>query len=220
MGPARAAAWRMGRGTRSTQGKDDSGWLGGRTGHLLDGSAGSSRGQMWGKRRTLKYKGPWNLGLQALSRKREAAEGSWRRAGGSGVAAPSPPPNLPQIILNSMHRYQPRFHVVFVDPRKDSERYAQENFKSFVFTETQFTAVTAYQNHRVRARLPGRTLRPEPCAPPSPPFVHRRPPQKSPCLLFPGSRVPGPKGLGPAGLRTGVPGGQGDGAWAPQPGSP
>lgn len=59
---------------------------------------------------------------------------------------PQPPP---QIILNSMHRYQPRFHVVFVDPRKDSERYAQENFKSFVFTETQFTAVTAYQNHRV-----------------------------------------------------------------------
>ncbi|XP_049992714.1 T-box transcription factor TBX10 isoform X2 [Alexandromys fortis] len=53
------------------------------------------------------------------------------------------------IILNSMHRYQPRFHVVFVDPRKDSARYAQENFKSFVFTETQFTAVTAYQNHRV-----------------------------------------------------------------------
>lgn len=58
-------------------------------------------------------------------------------------------PPLPQIILNSMHRYQPRFHVIFVDPRKDSERYAQENFKSFIFTETQFTAVTAYQNHRV-----------------------------------------------------------------------
>nr|XP_044992298.1 T-box transcription factor TBX10 [Jaculus jaculus] len=53
------------------------------------------------------------------------------------------------IILNSMHRYQPRFHVVFVDPRKDSARYAQENFKSFIFTETQFTAVTAYQNHRI-----------------------------------------------------------------------
>ncbi|XP_049636848.1 T-box transcription factor TBX10 [Suncus etruscus] len=53
------------------------------------------------------------------------------------------------IILNSMHRYQPRLHVVFMDPRKDSERYAQENFKSFVFTETQFTAVTAYQNHRI-----------------------------------------------------------------------
>ncbi|KAI1233012.1 T-box transcription factor TBX1, partial [Lamprotornis superbus] len=55
-----------------------------------------------------------------------------------------------QIILNSMHRYQPRFHVVYVDPRKDSEKYAEENFKTFVFEETRFTAVTAYQNHRVR----------------------------------------------------------------------
>lgn len=54
-----------------------------------------------------------------------------------------------QIILNSMHRYQPRFHVVYVDPRKDSEKYAEENFKTFVFEETRFTAVTAYQNHRV-----------------------------------------------------------------------
>uniref|UniRef100_A0A803TTG2 T-box domain-containing protein n=1 Tax=Anolis carolinensis TaxID=28377 RepID=A0A803TTG2_ANOCA len=53
------------------------------------------------------------------------------------------------IILNSMHRYQPRFHVVVVDPRPDCERYAQENFKSFIFTETQFMAVTAYQNHRI-----------------------------------------------------------------------
>lgn len=73
--------------------------------------------------------------------------------GWGGVAAGAPSlhsaPTPLQIILNSMHRYQPRFHVVFVDPRKDSARYAQENFKSFVFTETQFTAVTAYQNHRV-----------------------------------------------------------------------
>ncbi|XP_028665401.2 T-box transcription factor TBX1 [Erpetoichthys calabaricus] len=53
------------------------------------------------------------------------------------------------IILNSMHRYQPRFHVVYVDPRKDSERYAAENFKTFLFEETRFTAVTAYQNHRI-----------------------------------------------------------------------
>lgn len=55
-----------------------------------------------------------------------------------------------------MHRYQPRFHVVYVDPRKDSEKYAEENFKTFVFEETRFTAVTAYQNHRVRRqRGPG-----------------------------------------------------------------
>ncbi|CAI9565416.1 unnamed protein product, partial [Staurois parvus] len=36
-----------------------------------------------------------------------------------------------------------------VDPRKDSEKYAEENFKTFVFEETRFTAVTAYQNHRI-----------------------------------------------------------------------
>ncbi|XP_078739592.1 T-box transcription factor TBX1-like, partial [Lampetra fluviatilis] len=53
------------------------------------------------------------------------------------------------IILNSMHRYQPRFHVVFVDPRVGSEERADQNFKSFVFEETRFTAVTAYQNHRI-----------------------------------------------------------------------
>lgn len=57
-----------------------------------------------------------------------------------------------------MHRYQPRFHVVYVDPRKDSEKYAEENFKTFVFEETRFTAVTAYQNHRVRLGLVGPVL--------------------------------------------------------------
>uniref|UniRef100_A0A8C0QQ77 T-box domain-containing protein n=1 Tax=Chelonoidis abingdonii TaxID=106734 RepID=A0A8C0QQ77_CHEAB len=57
--------------------------------------------------------------------------------------------NNGHIILNSMHRYQPRFHVVYVDPRRDSERFAHENFKSFTFAETQFMAVTAYQNHRI-----------------------------------------------------------------------
>lgn len=56
-----------------------------------------------------------------------------------------------------MHRYQPRFHVVYVDPRKDSEKYAEENYKTFVFEETRFTAVTAYQNHRVRLLHGGAT---------------------------------------------------------------
>ena len=53
-----------------------------------------------------------------------------------------------QIILNSMHKYQPRFHVVYVNPK--SEDVSQtDNFKTFVFEETKFMAVTAYQNHRV-----------------------------------------------------------------------
>lgn len=54
-----------------------------------------------------------------------------------------------QMILNSMHRYQPRFHVVYVDPAPNSHLNAHKNFCSFVFPETCFMAVTAYQNHRV-----------------------------------------------------------------------
>uniref|UniRef100_A0AAV2J6L7 T-box domain-containing protein n=1 Tax=Knipowitschia caucasica TaxID=637954 RepID=A0AAV2J6L7_KNICA len=53
------------------------------------------------------------------------------------------------MILNSMHRYQPRFHVVFVDPAPNSYLNAQRNFTSFSFLETRFIAVTAYQNHRI-----------------------------------------------------------------------
>lgn len=44
-----------------------------------------------------------------------------------------------------MHRYQPRFHlVVHVDQASSLNRR-----KTFVFKETAFMAVTAYQNHRV-----------------------------------------------------------------------
>ncbi|XP_077995730.1 T-box transcription factor TBX20-like isoform X1 [Glandiceps talaboti] len=53
------------------------------------------------------------------------------------------------IILNSMHRYQPRFHVVHVNGRKDPENALEKEFQTFLFRETQFTAVTAYQNHRI-----------------------------------------------------------------------
>ncbi|XKL61072.1 hypothetical protein PGB90_008129 [Kerria lacca] len=52
-----------------------------------------------------------------------------------------------QIVLNSMHRYQPRIHLVkwrdHGGPIVDLEA---EQFRSFVFPETVFTAVTAYQN--------------------------------------------------------------------------
>ncbi|KAJ9595209.1 hypothetical protein L9F63_013496, partial [Diploptera punctata] len=54
------------------------------------------------------------------------------------------------IILNSMHRYQPRFHVVYIPPKSEmSDSTRTENFKTFIFPETRFTAVTAYQNHRI-----------------------------------------------------------------------
>ncbi|KAM5140477.1 T-box transcription factor TBX1-like [Mantella aurantiaca] len=53
------------------------------------------------------------------------------------------------IILNSMHRYQPRLHILLSDRLQGGEARAEQNFISFVFPETQFTAVTAYQNHRI-----------------------------------------------------------------------
>jgi len=57
------------------------------------------------------------------------------------------------IILNSMHKYQPRFHVVLDNQEKStmtSELGAStDHVKTFVFPETQFMAVTAYQNHMI-----------------------------------------------------------------------
>ncbi|ELU07917.1 hypothetical protein CAPTEDRAFT_226618 [Capitella teleta] len=52
------------------------------------------------------------------------------------------------IILNSMHKYQPRFHVVYVNPKNEDVSHT-ENFRTTIFPETKFTAVTAYQNHRI-----------------------------------------------------------------------
>ncbi|KAK3591469.1 hypothetical protein CHS0354_031575 [Potamilus streckersoni] len=52
------------------------------------------------------------------------------------------------IILNSMHKFQPRFHIVYVNPKGD-DCSKTENHRTFVFAETKFMAVTAYQNHRI-----------------------------------------------------------------------
>ncbi|KOB77237.1 putative T-box protein [Operophtera brumata] len=61
------------------------------------------------------------------------------------------------IILNSMHRYQPRLHVVYLPGEGQSSTTCTSSFqdedvrtryRTFVFPETGFTAVTAYQNHR------------------------------------------------------------------------
>lgn len=58
-----------------------------------------------------------------------------------------------QIVLNSMHRYQPRIHlVVRRDPQTVNVPVSdleQERFRTYVFPETIFTAVTAYQNQLV-----------------------------------------------------------------------
>nr|QFQ66873.1 T-box 2/3b protein [Hofstenia miamia] len=49
-------------------------------------------------------------------------------------------------ILNSMHKYQPRFHLVSTN-EIISLQYA--TFTTFIYPETQFIGVTAYQNEKI-----------------------------------------------------------------------
>jgi T-box protein 20 len=77
---------------------------------------------------------------------------------------------LEQIVLNSMHKYQPRVHIIKRpdEPSKlssanaalfatansqyrlqASEDLAGLEYKTFVFPETSFIAVTAYQNQLI-----------------------------------------------------------------------
>lgn len=61
-----------------------------------------------------------------------------------------------QLVLNSMHKYQPRIHLV-KRPEGSSGQITDlenEKFKTFVFPETIFTAVTAYQNQLVSIQIP------------------------------------------------------------------
>lgn len=51
-----------------------------------------------------------------------------------------------QTILNSMHKYQPRLHVVRC---AELINLPYSTFRTFVFKETEFIAVTAYQNEKV-----------------------------------------------------------------------
>nr|XP_022338945.1 T-box transcription factor TBX2-like isoform X1 [Crassostrea virginica] len=49
-------------------------------------------------------------------------------------------------ILNSMHKYQPRFHLVRAN---DILKLPYSAFRTYVFKETEFIAVTAYQNEKI-----------------------------------------------------------------------
>uniref|UniRef100_A0A8C4N2K3 T-box transcription factor 16 n=1 Tax=Eptatretus burgeri TaxID=7764 RepID=A0A8C4N2K3_EPTBU len=50
------------------------------------------------------------------------------------------------IILHSMHKYQPRIHVI---PGGDSHMLSSPAASTFLFPETEFIAVTAYQNSKI-----------------------------------------------------------------------
>ncbi|CAI9714791.1 T-box transcription factor TBX20-like isoform X2 [Octopus vulgaris] len=57
------------------------------------------------------------------------------------------------IILNSMHKYQPRIHIVKkrdnINETTSITNLDAEEFRTFVFPETVFIAVTAYQNQLI-----------------------------------------------------------------------
>ena len=58
-----------------------------------------------------------------------------------------------QIILNSMHKFQPRIHLVMVSDEWNASHGIDltggMKHKTFIFDLTAFTAVTAYQNQLV-----------------------------------------------------------------------
>ena len=56
---------------------------------------------------------------------------------------------LQTLLLQSMHKYQPRFHVSVRTTAGSDVSVSHCYVKTFEFVETQFIAVTAYQNHRV-----------------------------------------------------------------------
>ncbi|XP_068918646.1 T-box transcription factor TBX22 isoform X5 [Petaurus breviceps papuanus] len=56
------------------------------------------------------------------------------------------------IILQSMHKYKPRIHVIVQDTRFDLAQIQSlpaEGVQTFSFPETEFTTVTAYQNQQI-----------------------------------------------------------------------
>uniref|UniRef100_A0A5F8GQF4 MAX gene-associated protein n=1 Tax=Monodelphis domestica TaxID=13616 RepID=A0A5F8GQF4_MONDO len=53
------------------------------------------------------------------------------------------------IILHSMHRYLPRLHVVPAEKNSDFVRLTGPGVRTFTFPQTEFFAVTAYQNIQI-----------------------------------------------------------------------
>lgn len=70
-----------------------------------------------------------------------------------------------------MHKYQPRFHIVRAN---DILKLPYSTFRTYVFPETDFIAVTAYQNDKVRWAAGS------PCtqAPTQAPTLHLHPPTR------------------------------------------
>lgn len=62
------------------------------------------------------------------------------------------------IVLQSLHKYQPRLHIVEVKEDGSEDPFLSSKAQTFIFPETQFIAVTAYQNADV-SHITGREFR-------------------------------------------------------------
>lgn len=54
--------------------------------------------------------------------------------------------SLQMIVLQSLHKYQPRLHIVEVTEDGVEDMSNEARTQTFTFPENQFIAVTAYQN--------------------------------------------------------------------------
>lgn len=54
-----------------------------------------------------------------------------------------------QVVLNSLHKYQPKIHVIKVSTDDTAKPFQRSRIDTFQFAETRFIAVTAYQNENV-----------------------------------------------------------------------
>lgn len=61
---------------------------------------------------------------------------------------------MQMIVLQSLHKYQPRLHIVEVTEDGVEDVNNDVKTQSFTFPETQFIAVTAYQNTDVSIETP------------------------------------------------------------------
>ncbi|KTF95661.1 hypothetical protein cypCar_00009939 [Cyprinus carpio] len=68
----------------------------------------------------------------------------WRFQGGKWVPCGKADTNM--IVLQSLHKYQPRVHVIEINKSGDEDTSDPDRVQTSTFPETQFIAVTAYQN--------------------------------------------------------------------------
>lgn len=118
------------------------------------------------------------------------------------------------VVLQSLHKYQPRLHVVEVNEDGTEDTNQPGRVQTFTFPETQFIAVTAYQNTDVKSSpvypargrprslhgTPPRPARPGRCAPsPGAPHLPVR-------AILPRPRLASPeRGRGRSALAPGAP---------------